>query len=139
MIGELERITNALAHRPYPYLEKRCQEVWHDYNQVLIQEELLWYKKSRAKWLCYGNRNTSYFHGTTTIRRRKNTYDILQNEDGVWISDQQELEELVMGFFKNLFTDDDNVTPFCLTGSFPPLSEDECRTLHLDVTNQEIH
>jgi len=59
-------------------------------------------KIDRAKWLCYGDRNTSYFHGTTTTRRCKNMYDILQNEDSVWISDQQELEELVTSFFKKL-------------------------------------
>jgi hypothetical protein len=91
MIGEMERLANALTHHPSRYLGKRYQEVWQEYNQVLLQKEVLWYQKSRAKWFCYGDRNTSYFHRITTIRRRKNTYDIFQNEDGVWISDQHEL------------------------------------------------
>lgn len=42
-----------------------------DYNNILAQEELLWFQKSRAKWIVMGERNTRYFHLSTIIRRRK--------------------------------------------------------------------
>nr|KYP48675.1 hypothetical protein KK1_029657 [Cajanus cajan] len=48
------------------------KKLWSEYEHVLIQEELLWFQKSRYKWLELGDRNTKYFHGSTLIRRRKN-------------------------------------------------------------------
>jgi len=38
--------------------------------------------------------------------KKWNTYDMLQNEDGVWISCQNKLEKVVTSFYKSLFTDD---------------------------------
>lgn len=56
--------------------------VWLDYEKVLYQEELVWFQKSRSKWLYFGDRNTRFFHGVTAIRRRRNSYDMLQDNDG---------------------------------------------------------
>jgi len=33
-----------------------------EYNDVLRQEEILWYQKSRENWVKLGDRNTSFFH-----------------------------------------------------------------------------
>lgn len=77
MISQLEEIAHQLTSNPSDILEAKQRDVWRQYEQVLFQEEMLWYQKSRAKWLHFGDRNTRYFHGTTAVRRRRNTYDIL--------------------------------------------------------------
>lgn len=68
-----------------------------------------WYQKSRAKWIEFGDQNTSYFHGVTTIGRRKNFFKTLQNDRGDWVNDPiySSLELTTTDFFKNLFTCDD--------------------------------
>ena len=39
---------------------------------LLEQEEVQWMQRSRANWLQYGDRNTSFFHNFATARRKKN-------------------------------------------------------------------
>lgn len=82
LIRGLEELDNRLLAGPSQALEEEQKSLWLEYEAVLAQAELLWYQKSRSNWLHSGNRNTRFFHGVTTIRRKKNTYDILQDEDG---------------------------------------------------------
>nr|KYP73853.1 Transposon TX1 uncharacterized [Cajanus cajan] len=91
-------------------MEESIQNPWcmlGDFNVVLKDSkhkgssssacfrELLWFQKSPCKWLEFGDRNTSYFHGTTVIRRRKSSIATLQNEECGWIENKQELELMV--------------------------------------------
>lgn len=46
---------------PYSHfiiLEKQLQV---QYDQVLHEEEMLWYQKSREQWIKFGNKNTKFF------------------------------------------------------------------------------
>ncbi|KAL8166809.1 hypothetical protein V2J09_008308 [Rumex salicifolius] len=56
-----------------------------DLDRVINQEELLWQQKSRELWLQGGDRNTSFFHASTIIRRRKNKIETLQNSQETFI------------------------------------------------------
>nr|KYP53454.1 Retrovirus-related Pol polyprotein LINE-1 [Cajanus cajan] len=102
-------------------------------------EYFFWFQKSRCKWLEFGDRNTSYFHGTTVIRRRKNKIVKLQNEEGVWIENKQELEHLVTDFYKNLFHDSGKYIPYCLTSAFPSLTAQELEDIAQPFSDMEIH
>ncbi|KAF7812645.1 Serine/threonine protein phosphatase 7 long form isogeny [Senna tora] len=58
------------------------QSLWHEYEQVLLQEELIWYMKARSKWLSFGDRNTKYFHASTMTRRKHNRIEGLTDDNG---------------------------------------------------------
>nr|KYP71396.1 Retrovirus-related Pol polyprotein LINE-1 [Cajanus cajan] len=120
------------------YLEKLQLDLWSEYENILVCEELLWFQKSRCKWLCLGDRNTKYFHGTTVIRRQRNKVKMLQDESGRWISDKAELEGLVTNFYKDLFQNIDPYTPFNLTGYFPEVHDSLMQNLGRDIIEDEI-
>lgn len=70
-----------------------------------------------------GEKNTRYFPGVTTIRRRHNTYEAIQDVDGIWVANDGDLERLVTEYFSNLFYDIMHFVPYCIHGAFPHLSE----------------
>ncbi|XP_020239804.1 uncharacterized protein LOC109818683 [Cajanus cajan] len=138
IIRRLNGILLKLQEGPNKYFEKLQLDLWSEYENILVREELLWFQKSRCKWLCLGDRNTKYFHGTTVIRRRRNKVEMLQDESGRWVSDKAELEGLVTNFYKDLFQDIDPYTPFNLTGYFPEVHDSLMQNLGRDITEDEI-
>ncbi|XP_028778309.1 uncharacterized protein LOC114734823 [Neltuma alba] len=72
-------------------LEKR---LWEEYNRVLLQEELIWYQKSRCKWLQWGDKNTRYFHATSIARRAKKNIMSLKDDNGVWVQEKGQIQQL---------------------------------------------
>jgi hypothetical protein len=82
-------------------LERKLQE---DLSDILKKEELMWFQRSRAKWLADGDRNTRYYHLKTINRRRKNNILMLRDGNGKWIDDVDELHDMVNNFYKDLFS-----------------------------------
>ncbi|KAG5562963.1 hypothetical protein RHGRI_005637 [Rhododendron griersonianum] len=74
-----------------------------DYNNILTQEEVLWFQKSRAKWIVHGERNTRYFHMSTIIRRRKSKISMLKDNNNIWTEDPLTIKDLVQNYFVDLF------------------------------------
>ena len=64
---------------------------------------MLWYQKSREKWIKFGDKNSSFFHAQTIIRRKKNRIHRLQLPNGIWTNDSTVLQEEAQKYFKNLF------------------------------------
>nr|KYP70239.1 Putative ribonuclease H protein At1g65750 family [Cajanus cajan] len=101
-------------------------KLWQELEMVLHREEVIWFQKSRCKWLTMGDRNTRFFHGSTIVRRRKNRITKIINDEGEWITEQPELESFVTGFYKELFH------------MFPSLSNSEFEEIRKDMNNEEI-
>ena len=62
----------ALAVRPNPFLLNLQNQLTEEYNLILQMEEEIWAMKARIDWVIMGERNTSYFHMSTLVRRSKN-------------------------------------------------------------------
>jgi len=39
-----------------------CTDILLNLENALNQEEIFWHEKSKVKWHCEGDRNTTYFH-----------------------------------------------------------------------------
>lgn len=73
-----------------------------DLNVVLKQGELFWFQKSCKAWVQDGDRNTSFYHRSTIIRRSRGLIRILKVNDG-WTFDEKILIDHVNNFFSILF------------------------------------
>ena len=60
--------------------------------------------KSRTNWIILGERNTSYFHISAFNRRSKNRITCVQNSEGVWCHNSEEVKDIFNASFKKLYT-----------------------------------
>lgn len=107
---------------------------------VLEQEEVLWYQKSREKWVVLGDRNTKFYHTSTVVSRKRNKIEMLKGEDDRWIENPEELEKLAMSYYKRLYsTDDLNLdTEKLPQQGFTGFSWDEVKSLEESFSEGEI-
>ena len=85
VMARLSGIQNAIAahlSHSLPELEKVLHK---DFNTLLDQEEELWVQKSRINRLIEGDRNTTFHHMSTIVRRRHNKISCIKNDMGEWI------------------------------------------------------
>lgn len=73
------------------------------YDKLLENQELYWAQRAKEKWMVWGERNTSYFHKVASIRARRNRIVCLKNVDGDLVTGQDEIQQLVVSHFLDLF------------------------------------
>ena len=74
-----------------------------EYFEALQYEEL-WFVKSRYNWLIQGDRNTSFFHTSALIRRKRNRILCLKDSLGNWVQGERDIVELIRSGFIKLFS-----------------------------------
>ena len=70
----------------------------------MTQEEMMWNQRSRALWVKCRDRNTKFFHATTSNRRRKNRIDGLYDQGGRWCEDSDEVDGIILDYFKDIYS-----------------------------------
>lgn len=73
-------------------------------NDLLLQEQTFWRQRSKAFWLAEGDMNTHYFHQRATNKRRRNLIKGLFDEKRKCCSEDSEMENIVLDYFRSLFT-----------------------------------
>lgn len=73
-------------------------------NGWLEKEDAMWCQRSRLTWFQEGDRNTRFFHTKASARYKKNLIEGLMDANGVWQEEEQIIEEIVVDYYKNLFT-----------------------------------
>lgn len=99
------------------------------------------FQKSRCNLLEMGDRNTSYFHSTTIVKRRKSRITALKIGNDDWCSDQDQLKQMIHGYFRNLYQDVGIVNEADDIMQFPRgsvLNEDQLLSLIQPITDEEV-
>lgn len=138
-IARLGGIHRAIQNKGNPFLFKFKEKLTREYNVVLLQEELFWFQKARANWLEHGNKNTSFFHTTTKIRRRFNKVEALQNKKGQWVYDQTTLKEMAFSFYETLFKEEGRIQrDYQIQIEFRKLEQRDFDLLKMEVVMEDI-
>ena len=66
----------------------------------------MWSQRSRVLRIKWGDRNTNFFHATASQRRRRNRIGGLQNANGEWQENQEDVESIILEYFKGIFKSD---------------------------------
>lgn len=96
-------------------------------------------QKSRCLWLKAGDKNTTFFHNNTKIRRARNQIDRIE-VDGQEISEQDKIQEAAFNHFHSLLSAGPQQTDSStfLSAIENKISDSKNRNLDQEVTEEEI-
>ncbi|KAL8159631.1 hypothetical protein V2J09_001168 [Rumex salicifolius] len=98
-MGDIEKVQSTIWLNAIDPLLQQNAQLQADLDMVVNQEEFFWHQKSQELWLQEEERNTSFFHASTIIRRRKSKI----NNESLWVEQIEDIERLVTDFFRNLY------------------------------------
>jgi hypothetical protein len=89
-------------HRPLYQAEFNFRKIVKIHlDDLLLAECNYWRKCCTIRWIKQGEDNTKKFHAMATERYRRNNIAMLKNDDGVFISDHQEMANLIWKSYKD--------------------------------------
>ncbi|OMP05267.1 reverse transcriptase [Corchorus capsularis] len=104
LTARLKGIERSLSINHNQFLVNLQKDLIEEFNGILKQEEDLWKLKSRIDWNVDGDKNTSFFHATTVIRRRRNKINSLKDISGNLVVDPSEIKRMISNHFLKLYT-----------------------------------
>ena len=141
VLARLNGIQKALANYSSESLMRLEDHLIDEYSSILLQEEEFWALKSRINAATFGDRNTSYFHVNTVVRRQRNKIRCLKDDMGEWIIEEEVLKEHILYGFRKLYSTelemlykDSHVSEF--SGNF--LTEEERNWMGREVSDEDI-
>ena len=76
---------------------------------LLAQQEDYWKQRAKQFWPKGGDTNTKFFHNYALSRKRKNFVNALKNEAGDWVSWDNDLLQMMVEYFSEIFTSKGNI------------------------------
>lgn len=71
---------------------EEIRKIENQINNMLMDEDVYWKQRARANWLREGDKNTRFFHSKATVRKRKNKIWGIEDAQGNWRDNQEEIE-----------------------------------------------
>lgn len=139
ILARLAGIQRAIANAAPTRILKLETKLQLELDEILKQEELLWFQQSREDWITSGDLNTRFYHASLLTKKKRRKISIFQDGEGNWIQDQKAIRILVQNFYTALFAANENcdVTAVIQRG-FPALSEDTLNNLIKPLSREEV-
>ena len=141
VLARLNGTQKAIAENPNDFLLNLENQLLSEYSLILMQEEEFWALKSRLNETTFGDRNTSFFHVSTVVRRHRNKIRCIKDAVRNCLTKDNEVKEHIRSGFINLYTTElrwstksSNVSNF----SCCYLSNEDRARIDYDVTVEEI-
>lgn len=78
-------------------------EVSKRMDELLQKQEIYWAQQSRIPWLKHGDKKTKFFHSKATKQRRRNHIQGIQNVQGQWMEELEDIVKVASDYFDYLF------------------------------------
>lgn len=132
ILARLNGIQRALSTNYNNGLIKLDRKLRKELDEVLYQEELLWYQQSRENWIFSGDRNTWFY------KARANKFSI-KGPSRELIMDNDEMKEVVRNYFKNVFTEEKYDREVGIVkGAFHTLNNKVWEEVNKDFSHKDI-
>ncbi|KAK9992498.1 hypothetical protein SO802_027483 [Lithocarpus litseifolius] len=106
VLARLGGVQEAIANNPSESLLRLEKQLIEEHALIMLQEEEYWALKSRLNAATFGDRNTSFFHITTVVRRQRNKIRSLVNGVREYIQDEEGIKEMIQSGFMKLYSTD---------------------------------
>ncbi|XP_026431198.1 uncharacterized protein LOC113328268 [Papaver somniferum] len=98
----------------------------NEYNSREVQYSTMMRQKSRIKWVKEGSANTQFFHTNIKVSHSQNLITEMEDENGNIISDQEQIENLLVNYFEKKFHHQEAIVNDSLLAVIPKLiTEDD--------------
>ncbi|GAA0168819.1 hypothetical protein LIER_40645 [Lithospermum erythrorhizon] len=87
-----------------PGLLTMAANVEGDYQRLCKTEFPFYKEKSRVQWYKEGDASTTIFHNSMKLHHAQNRIAAILHSDGHLVNDHNELKQVVVDFYKNLFS-----------------------------------
>ncbi|GJS27064.1 RNA-directed DNA polymerase, eukaryota [Tanacetum coccineum] len=94
-------------------------------------------QKARIKWDVEGDENSKFFHNLINKKRRHNSINGIMHE-GNWVTDPQQIKEVILNFFKFKFQANDSSVEFPSNITSSRLDDCDRDSLEAHVSIEEI-
>lgn len=102
--GRIEKTLDNPGNKHLLKLEKKKLQAELETTHNL--EEFKWYQRSREVWIKSRDRNTRFYHASTTIRNHRKTIEAIKNERGEWILEPARIKAIVQNYFQAIFKEE---------------------------------
>ncbi|CAL1413222.1 unnamed protein product [Linum trigynum] len=140
LLARIQGVQTKIATSPSPGLFKLQAKLEKELDDLLAQEEIIWFQRAKETWVKLGEMNTSYFHQQANRRRRRNKIISLRNHSGEWVEDPAQLRDLIVSFFRLLYTQDELVySDLMPKNCFPRIKNKDLLTLLRPFQINDFH
>lgn len=80
---------------------EEINKVEQQIHSFQLEEEFYWKQRWRADGLKEGDKNTKFFHSRASSKKRKDKIWGVENDQGKWIKDDEDVERQFCGYFAN--------------------------------------
>ena len=137
-LNGVQKIVDARPTSQLLDLEKHLQR---ELESILDQERDIWALKSRVNWMILGDINTSFYHLSTIVRRKKNRISAIKNSVSDWLFEEREVMDYIRKGFEGLYSSSLTYSERYLSIANQwqvTLAEEESEALNREVLEEEI-
>lgn len=137
--ARLQGIQCVMDSRRNASLIKLESKLRKELEDVLYQEELLWFQQSKEEWIKSGDRNTKFYHAATRVRRATGNIHALLNDDGGLDTEEEIIQNRVFTYFDSMFKGEEatfQVRP--IPKGFPDINDQVHSFMCRELTKDEV-
>ncbi|XP_059314087.1 uncharacterized protein LOC132064926 [Lycium ferocissimum] len=90
------------------------QQAQAEFKRYMHFEEEFWKQKAGVKWQSEGDRNTRFFHSLVNGRRKRMQLNRIQNDEGAWLEDRDQISAVAIDFYQQQFSSEQTSSDYSI-------------------------